>query len=144
MLLKKLASQRQPLSTSQSIGCLTLLSCSADVNKLKASGLTTVLSVQQTTRKALERIKGMSETKVSKIKDAANRLCPSAFKTGSEVSVAREKVPAPVHNYRAQLTSGQVVHISTGSKALDAVLGGGISTQSITCPTSYPRGKAHT
>lgn len=51
-----------------------------------------ILAVQQTTRKSLEKIKGMSEAKVLKIKEAAQKLSPAAFKTGSEVSVAREKV----------------------------------------------------
>lgn len=112
------------------------------MNKLKQAGLSTVLSVQQTTRRALEKIKGMSEAKVAKIKDAAQKLAPATFKTGSEVSVAREKAgrqaktpklyPCVVLLLSLCSYQLQVVYISTGSKALDAVLGGGIPTQSIT------------
>ncbi|KAL8287000.1 hypothetical protein RQP46_004006 [Phenoliferia psychrophenolica] len=109
-----------------------------DLTKLKAAGYATVLGVIQATRKSLTKIKGLSEIKVDKIKasrcrrpqlpgcsnqsrfstlqDAANKVSPQVFITGAECAVRREKV----------------ISITTGSKSFDAMLGGGIQTQSMT------------
>ncbi|KAH8916122.1 Rad51-domain-containing protein [Atractiella rhizophila] len=89
-----------------------------DIAKLKAAGIATIVGVLQVTRKSLCKIKGLSEIKVDKIKDAASKILPTAFSfsTGVEVATRREKV----------------VMITTGSKQLDAMLGGGVSTQSVT------------
>lgn len=57
-----------------------------------------------------------SFAQVDKIKTAANTLCPQTFLTGAECALRREKV----------------VFISTGSASLDALLGGGVQTGSIT------------
>ncbi|KAK1923309.1 Rad51-domain-containing protein [Papiliotrema laurentii] len=83
-----------------------------DINKLKAAGIVTVLGVAQTPRRNLLKIKA----KVEKIKEVAQKMLPNMFATGAEVSERR----------------ANVVHVSTGSKSVDAVLGGGIATQSIT------------
>lgn len=96
----------------------------ADINKLKSSGITSVKSVimfpsilrSRTHSKALLKIKGLSEAKVDKIKDAASRLLKSDFITGLEVSEKRK----------------HVVKISTGSKELDKLIGGGVQSSSIT------------
>ncbi len=61
-------------------------------------------------------IRGISEAKVEKMLEAANKLKPSSFITGNEL----------LHK-RAEL-----IRITTGSKALDELLGGGIETMSIT------------
>uniref|UniRef100_A0AAX7T1M2 Meiotic recombination protein n=1 Tax=Astatotilapia calliptera TaxID=8154 RepID=A0AAX7T1M2_ASTCA len=46
----------------------------ADIKKLKSVGICTVKGIQMTTRKALCNIKGLSEAKVEKIKEAAGKL----------------------------------------------------------------------
>ncbi|KAI9314578.1 meiotic recombinase Dmc1 [Dichotomocladium elegans] len=89
----------------------------ADINKLKTAGVCTIRGAHMMTKKTLLRIKGLSETKVDKIKDAAGKVqasdffCPSSrgcgFMTAAEVSRYREKV----------------VRISTGSKMVDQLLG---------------------
>jgi len=48
----------------------------------------------------------MSDAKVDKIKDAAAKILPCAFKTGAQVAQARQNV----------------LFISTGSKQMDAML----------------------
>lgn len=58
----------------------------------------------------------MSEAKVEKIKEAAHKILGSSFATGVEVQERRKKVHI----------------ISTGSKSVDAILGGGLMSQSIT------------
>lgn len=86
-----------------------------DILKLKAASINTVSGVTMTTRRNILKIKGMSEAKVEKIKEAAHKILGSSFATGVEVQEKRKKVNM----------------ISTGSKAVDAILGGGISSQSI-------------
>jgi meiotic recombination protein DMC1 len=63
-------------------------------------------------------IKGLSEAKVEKIREVARKLdCRgNVFKTGLEVKERRRNV----------------IPITTGSSALDGILGGGIETGSIT------------
>ncbi|CAN9473868.1 unnamed protein product [Alternaria alternata] len=63
------------------------------------------------------KIKGFSEIKVDKVKDAIAKSQPSGggFQTAHELGHLRKRV----------------IKISTGSKALDAVLGGGFQTMSI-------------
>ena len=68
------------------------------------------------TRKALAQVKGLSEAKVDKIREAALKISGAGFITGTEARVRRNNV----------------VHISSGSSALDAILGGGIESGSIT------------
>jgi len=62
------------------------------------------------------KIKGMSEAKVEKIKEAAHKIVGSSFATGLELQERRKRV----------------LIISTGSKAVDTILGGGLISQSIT------------
>ncbi|GAB1205657.1 hypothetical protein APSETT445_004335 [Aspergillus pseudonomiae] len=89
----------------------------ADITKLKTNGFYTVASVHGATRKTLLKIRGFSEVKVEKIKDAINKCLPSAsgFITAMELSHQRKRV----------------VRISTGSKQFDAILGGGFQSMSI-------------
>ncbi|KAI5807651.1 Rad51-domain-containing protein [Peziza echinospora] len=90
----------------------------ADINKLKAAGYYTIASCLSATRKNLAKIKGFSEQKVEKVKEAAGKCAPSSygFITAAECGHQRRKV----------------CRISTGSKQMDQMLGGGISTMSIT------------
>ncbi|KAH9944258.1 Rad51-domain-containing protein [Epithele typhae] len=87
-----------------------------DILKLKSAAINTVSGVNMTTRRQMLKIKGMSEAKVEKIKEAAHKILGSSFATGIEVQEKRKKV----------------LSISTGSKAVDTALGGGIMSQSIT------------
>ncbi|KAI0964084.1 hypothetical protein AcW1_000986 [Taiwanofungus camphoratus] len=81
-----------------------------DILKLKAAAINTVSGVNMTTRRQLLKIKGMSEAKVEKIKEAAHKILGSSFATGLEVQEKRKKV----------------LIISTGSKSVDIILGGNI------------------
>ncbi|KAK4691065.1 meiotic recombination protein DMC1, partial [Lecanoromycetidae sp. Uapishka_2] len=89
----------------------------ADISKLKANGYYTVASVHAATRKTLLKVKGFSEVKVEKIKEAIGKCQPSAsgFMTAIELGHQRRRV----------------CKISTGSKQLDAILGGGFQSMSI-------------
>ncbi|KAH9000778.1 Rad51-domain-containing protein [Lactarius hatsudake] len=78
-----------------------------DILKLKAAAINTVSGVNMTTRKQMLKIKGMSEAKVEKIKEAAHKITGSSFATGLELQEKRKRVLA----------------ISTGSKSVDAMLG---------------------
>lgn len=88
----------------------------ADLKKLKAAGICTVKGVQMTTKKALSNIKGISETKVDKIKEAAAKMLKVGFCSALNFSQKRE----------------QCFKITTGSQDLDKLLGGGIESMSIT------------
>ncbi|KAJ5876154.1 uncharacterized protein N7529_001738 [Penicillium soppii] len=89
----------------------------ADITKLKANGFHTVASVHGATRKTLLKIKGFSEVKVEKVKEAIQKCLPSAtgFITAMELHHQRKKV----------------VRISTGSKQFDSILNGGFQSMSI-------------
>ncbi|KAM5148873.1 meiotic recombination protein DMC1/LIM15 homolog isoform 1-T1 [Mantella aurantiaca] len=88
----------------------------ADIKKLKSVGICTVKGIQMTTKKTLCNIKGLSEAKVDKIKEAANKLIEPGFLTAFEYSNKRK----------------MVFHVSTGSQELDKLLGGGIESMAIT------------
>lgn len=60
----------RPLSPSQNV---------ADIKKMKLVGICTVKGIQMTTRKALCNIKGLSEAKVEKIKEAAGKMLVKKF-----------------------------------------------------------------
>ncbi|KAL6152692.1 Meiotic recombination protein dmc1 [Exserohilum turcicum] len=88
-----------------------------DISKLKSNGYYTIASVHSATRRNLLKIKGFSEIKVDKVKDAIAKCQPAGggFQTAHELGQQRKRV----------------LKISTGSKALDAILGGGFQTMSI-------------
>ncbi|XP_028423001.1 meiotic recombination protein DMC1/LIM15 homolog isoform X2 [Perca flavescens] len=88
----------------------------ADIKKMKLVGICTVKGIQMTTRKALCNIKGLSEAKVEKIKEAAGKILNVGFQTAFEYSSRRK----------------QVFHITTGSQEFDKLLGGGIESMAIT------------
>lgn len=69
-----------------------------------------------TTKRNLGKLKGLSEAKVDKIREAAAKLLDCGFVTAGECAVRRQCI----------------VKISTGSHELDILLGGGIQSMSIT------------
>eukprot|EP01114_Cavostelium_apophysatum_P021174 TRINITY_DN7307_c0_g1_i1.p1 TRINITY_DN7307_c0_g1~~TRINITY_DN7307_c0_g1_i1.p1 ORF type:complete len:353 (-),score=107.01 TRINITY_DN7307_c0_g1_i1:1-1059(-) len=88
----------------------------ADITKLKNGGCFTVGSILMRTRKDLLSIKGISDAKLDKIMEAAAKLKQSSFMTGTEFLSKRK----------------EVIRLTTGSKALDDLLGGGVETRCIT------------
>ncbi|CEP63282.1 recombinase DMC1 LALA0_S07e06590g [Lachancea lanzarotensis] len=88
----------------------------SDLQKLKGAGIYSVNTVLSTTRRNLLKIKGLSEVKVEKVKEAAGKIIQVGF------------IPATI---QADIRR-RVFGISTGSKQLDSVLGGGVMTMSIT------------
>ena len=88
----------------------------ADVKKLMEQGYHTVEAVAYATMKTLTGIKGISEQKATKLLTEASKLIPMGFTTATEF-----------HKQRAE-----IIHLTTGSKELDKLLGGGIETGSIT------------
>lgn len=64
----------------------------ADIKRLKASGIRTIKGIQMTTRKKLCSIKGFSEAKVDKIKEACAKFNLCDFVTAMEVSNQRKHV----------------------------------------------------
>ena len=61
-------------------------------------------------------IKGITDNKLDKILEAAQKLCPVSFVNGLDVLQKRKKI----------------LRVTTGSDELNKILGGGIESQSIT------------
>nr|GMD77293.1 meiotic recombination protein DMC1 homolog [Ipomoea batatas] len=87
-----------------------------DVKKLQDAGIYTCNGLMMHTKKNLTGIKGLSEAKVDKICEAAEKIVNFGYITGSDALLKRKSV----------------VHVTTGSQALDELLGGGIETSAIT------------
>jgi len=102
-----------PVSELQGLGVMA-----SDIKKLVDGGIATAGAVLQTAVRRLLQIKGLSEAKVDKIREAAKKLCGGSgqFRSAGEALAKRSSV----------------IRISTGSKELDTLLGGGIETGSIT------------
>lgn len=64
----------------------------ADIKKLKGAGICTIKGIQMSTKKKLCNIKGFSETKVEKIKEACLKIISLGFMTALEVSDRRKQV----------------------------------------------------
>lgn len=88
----------------------------ADIQKLRQAGICTVKGIHMAGRRTLLKVKGLSEAKVDKIKEAAQKIIDCGFVSALELSVKRQ----------------QVFRVSTGSEDLDRLLGGGIQSMSIT------------
>ncbi|XP_055587329.1 DNA repair protein RAD51 homolog A [Uranotaenia lowii] len=89
---------------------------SGDLKKLAEAGFHTVEAVAFAPKKQLLAIKGISEAKADKILIEATKLVPMGFTTATEY-----------HQKRSE-----IIQLTTGSKELDKLLGGGIETGSIT------------
>jgi len=90
----------------------------ADIKKLKSAGICTVKGIQMVTKKKLCNIKGLSEAKVDKMKEAVIKVCgaSSGFRTALQQSQSRKNI----------------FRISTGSMELNKLLGGGLESMAIT------------
>ncbi|XP_065371409.1 DNA repair protein RAD51 homolog 1 [Calliphora vicina] len=89
---------------------------SNDIQRLKAAGYHTVESVAFSPKKELLNIKGFSDNKVDKLLAHASSLVPMGFTTALFFYQKRS----------------EIIMLTTGSKELDKLLGGGIETGSIT------------
>src|SRR5262249_54528818 len=78
----------------------------ADIQKLKVAGICTVKGVNMTSRRYLLKVKGLSEAKVDKIKEAAIKIQDAGFTTALEYSLKR----------------AIVFKLSTGCEELDKLL----------------------
>lgn len=87
-----------------------------DIKNLKASGFHTVESVAYSTKRMLCEVKGVSEQKADKLLQEAMRHCRMGFTNALEFLAKRQ----------------DLIQLTTGSKALDTLLDGGIESGSIT------------
>ncbi len=87
-----------------------------DIKKLEEAGYHTIEAVAFTPKKHLVLVKGLSEAKVDKILEACQKAVSMGFMTASSYFERRK----------------DMVYLSTGSKALDTLLAGGLETGSIT------------
>jgi len=87
-----------------------------DCQKLADAGYATIEGIAFTPKKMLIGVKGISEAKADKILAVAAEMVPMGFTTATEYHARRQ----------------ELAQITTGSNALDNVLGGGIETGSIT------------
>ncbi|KAF7488156.1 Endoplasmic reticulum-Golgi intermediate compartment protein 2 [Sarcoptes scabiei] len=89
----------------------------ADLKKFKQAGICTIKGINMSMKKKLTQIKGISEAKVDKIKEASAKLCNDCiFLTAIEVGEKRK----------------MIFKISTGSEEFDTLIGGGIESMAIT------------
>lgn len=87
-----------------------------DIQKLQDAGYHTVESIAHSTCKKLAEVKGISEAKVTKLKDIAKGMVDIGFKTAADALEDRKAL----------------VTLTTGSVEFDKLLEGGIETGSIT------------
>ncbi|KAG7367542.1 DNA repair and recombination protein radA [Nitzschia inconspicua] len=87
-----------------------------DIEKLRNAGYYTVESIAHATNRKLSDVKGISEAKVAKLKEAAKSMVAMDFKTAADALEDRKNI----------------VCLTTGSTELDKLLEGGIETGSIT------------
>jgi len=88
----------------------------SDLKKLTEAGITSIQGIVFTPRKKLLEIKGISDVKADKIYAEASKLASMGFCSAQVYKETRKKI----------------LMISTGSSELDALLGGGIETSSVT------------
>ena len=88
----------------------------ADINKLKSAGICTAKGLLMVTRKELLNIKGITDVKVDKMIEAAQKIESLGFSKATDIMVKREHIR----------------RITTGSKNLDNLLQGGIESMAIT------------
>lgn len=105
------------LSGPTPIGKLEMHGITAgDIKKFVDAGYHTVEAICYVPKKTLLQVKGISETKLDKVLEAASKEVRMDFMTaGAFLEVTKDRVM-----------------LSTGSKSLDTLLGGGIEAGSIT------------
>ncbi|KAH8818175.1 Rad51-domain-containing protein [Hyaloscypha sp. PMI_1271] len=105
----------------------------ADITKLKNNNICTIASLSACTSKRLLKIKGLSDTKVEKIKEAAKKLSVSLPLYAVTFIFDAEQPTTTGFITAAELREirKRCIRISTGSKQLDAALNGGFQTMSI-------------
>lgn len=89
-----------------------------DISKLKTGGYNTIESVAHSTLRKLTDVKGISEQKAMKLKEI--------IKTNNLVQLGFQTATTRLESLK------DLIVISTGSKELDNLLGGGIETGSLT------------
>ncbi|KAJ3438334.1 DNA repair protein rad51 [Anaeramoeba flamelloides] len=87
-----------------------------DIKKLQTAGYHSVEGVAFASKKQLVSVRGISEGKAEKILQAARTIIPMGFTTATEIKKQRQ----------------DILRLTTGSKELDKLLGGGIETGSTT------------
>eukprot|EP00918_Siedleckia_nematoides_P092637 GHVU01203365.1.p1 GENE.GHVU01203365.1~~GHVU01203365.1.p1 ORF type:complete len:330 (+),score=42.33 GHVU01203365.1:112-1101(+) len=87
-----------------------------DIDLLRQGGICTVDCLAYAPKKALLAIKGISEQKADKLKEASKELVPMGFCSAKAVMEARESI----------------IRFTTGSRELNKLLLGGIETGSMT------------
>ncbi|KAG6431061.1 hypothetical protein SASPL_109136 [Salvia splendens] len=97
-----------------------------DVKKLQDAGIYTCNGLMMHTKKNLTGIKGLSEAKVDKICEAVEKIVNFGYMTGSDALLKTDI------KLLLAMQRKSVVRITTGSQALDELLGGGIETSAIT------------
>lgn len=80
----------------------------ADIQKLRIAGICTIKGVNMTSKRALLKVKGLSEAKVDKIKEAAAKIQDAGFISALEYSMKR----------------AVVFKLSTGCEEFDRLMGG--------------------
>ncbi|MHC1586087.1 MAG: DNA repair and recombination protein RadA [Candidatus Hecatellaceae archaeon] len=85
-------------------------------DKLKAAGITSLEALAVLSARELSTMTGIDEKKALELVDQARRLLGLAIQTASQILERRKNI----------------LRITTGSKALDGILGGGIETQAVT------------
>lgn len=80
----------------------------ADIQKLKIAGICTIKGVNMTSRRCLLKVKGLSEAKIEKIKEAAAKVQDAGFISALEYSLRR----------------AVVFKLTTGCAEFDRLLGG--------------------
>ncbi|KAI8105737.1 hypothetical protein M9434_000319 [Picochlorum sp. BPE23] len=109
--------QQNPNISAYAVDCLQEMGiAAADIKKLREGGFHTVEAVSFASKRELTEIKGVSEAKVGKIKEAAAKFVPPGFTTAHTILQQR----------------GAMVRITTGCASLNGILGGGLETGSIT------------
>mmetsp|Transcript_59707 Transcript_59707/g.90021 ORF Transcript_59707/g.90021 Transcript_59707/m.90021 type:complete len:350 (-) Transcript_59707:213-1262(-) len=87
-----------------------------DIQKLKMAGYQTVESIAHATTRKLSDVKGISEAKVTKLKDIVKSMVPMEFQSAADALEHRKNL----------------LTLTTGSTEIDKLLEGGIETASIT------------
>lgn len=64
----------------------------ADIIKLKSAGMATVMSILMSTKKELLNVKGITEAKVEKLYEIANKIECQGFQNGMQIFERRKNI----------------------------------------------------